>query len=117
MTNCNTSCGTGKRPSVINATSLPKPRPTIEEVGANISGIPGPPFGPSYLMTTTWPARTVRLSIASTASSCELKQIAFPVNVLIDGSTPPTLITAPFGAILPNKIDKPPCASYGASRG
>ena len=106
-----------KRPSVINATSLPKPRPTIEEVGANISGIPGPPLGPSYLMTTTWPARTVRLSIASTASSCELKQIAFPVNVLIDGSTPPTLITAPLGAILPNKIDKPACASYGASRG
>ena len=36
-----------KRPSVIKATSLPKPRPTILEVGASISGIPGPPFGPS----------------------------------------------------------------------
>ena len=40
-------------PSVINATSLPKPLPTIEEVGANISGIPGPPLGPSYRITTT----------------------------------------------------------------
>src|SRR5699024_9719143 len=40
-------------PSVISATSLPKPLPTMYEVGANISGIPGPPLGPSYLITTT----------------------------------------------------------------
>lgn len=53
--------------------------------------------------------------MASTASSCELKQIALPVNVLIEGSTPPTLITAPLGARLPNKIDKPPSLSYGFS--
>ena len=54
-------------------------------------------------------------SIAATASSCELKQIAFPVKTLTEGSTPPTLITAPFGAMLPNKMDKPPCLSYGCS--
>ncbi|CRF96153.1 Uncharacterised protein [Streptococcus pneumoniae] len=42
-----------KRPSVIKATSFPNPLPTIEEVGASISGMPGPPFGPSYLITTT----------------------------------------------------------------
>ena len=35
------------RPSVINPTLAPRPRPTICEVGASISGIPGPPLGPS----------------------------------------------------------------------
>ena len=34
-------------PSVIKATSLPKPAPIMAAVGFNISGIPGPPFGPS----------------------------------------------------------------------
>ena len=47
------------RPSVINATSLPNPLPTMEDVGASISGIPGPPLGPSYLITTTCPSLTV----------------------------------------------------------
>ena len=36
-----------KRPSVIKATSLPRPMPVIVAVGVNISRIPGPPFGPS----------------------------------------------------------------------
>jgi len=36
-----------KRPSVIKATSLPRPLPMIAEVGDNISRIPGPPIGPS----------------------------------------------------------------------
>ena len=34
-------------PSVISATSLPKPAPMIAEVGVSISGMPGPPLGPS----------------------------------------------------------------------
>ncbi|VTQ04872.1 Uncharacterised protein [Sphingobacterium daejeonense] len=41
-----------KRPSVIRATELPKPAPIINEVGFNISGIPGAPLGPSFLITT-----------------------------------------------------------------
>ena len=52
-----------KRPSVINATDFPKPAPIINEVGFNISGIPGPPFGPTYLMTTTSPFSTSPLEI------------------------------------------------------
>ncbi len=44
-----------KRPSVINATSLPSPRPMIALVGDSISRMPGPPRGPSWRMTMTWP--------------------------------------------------------------
>ena len=36
-----------KRPSVIKATSLPSPAPMMAEVGVSISGMPGPPLGPS----------------------------------------------------------------------
>ena len=36
-----------KRPSVIKCYRFPKPAPIINEVGFNISGIPGPPFGPT----------------------------------------------------------------------
>ena len=36
-----------KRPSVIRATLEPSPMPMMLLVGANISGIPGPPLGPS----------------------------------------------------------------------
>ncbi len=36
-----------KRPSVINPTVSPSPAPIIADVGASISRIPGPPFGPS----------------------------------------------------------------------
>ena len=36
-------------PSVSIATSFPSPAPMIAEVGVSISGIPGPPLGPSYL--------------------------------------------------------------------
>src|SRR5688500_13364305 len=45
-----------KRPSVRSRTSLPRPAPLIAPVTASISRIPGPPFGPSYRMTTTSPA-------------------------------------------------------------
>src|SRR6266852_4586805 len=36
-----------KRPSVINPTASPSPAPTSADVGASISRMPGPPFGPS----------------------------------------------------------------------
>ncbi len=36
-----------KRPSVIRATSWPSPAPMITDVGESISGMPGPPLGPS----------------------------------------------------------------------
>ena len=35
------------RPSVISATSLPRPAPATAAVTASISGMPGEPFGPS----------------------------------------------------------------------
>src|SRR5690606_37240006 len=44
-----------KRPSVIKATDFPKPAPIIAEVGFNISGIHGAPFGPTWRITTTSP--------------------------------------------------------------
>lgn len=35
--------------------TFPRPTPIIALVGVSISGIPGPPLGPSPLMTTTFP--------------------------------------------------------------
>ena len=42
-------------PSVMSATELPKPAPMMAEEGVSISGMPGPPLGPSYRITTTMP--------------------------------------------------------------
>ena len=42
-------------PSVKKATLSPNPCPIIADVGFNISRIPGPPTGPSYLTTITSP--------------------------------------------------------------
>ena len=49
-----------KRPSVIRATEEPSPIPAIADVGFNISLIPGPPLGPSYLITKINPANSMR---------------------------------------------------------
>src|SRR5271155_3278943 len=62
-----------KRPSVISATSLPRPSPMMALVGASISLMPGPPRGPSKRMTTTSPAWMPPSSIFSRACSSELK--------------------------------------------
>jgi len=35
--------------------TFPSPAPIIALVGVNISGIPGPPLGPSPLIITTFP--------------------------------------------------------------
>ena len=58
-------------PSVMSATSLPSPAPMIAEVGVSISGIPGPPFGPSYRITTTSPLTISFFSRACSISSSE----------------------------------------------
>ena len=94
-------------PSVIKATCLPKPLPTIADVGESISLIPGPPFGPSYLITTTSPATILSSIIACIASSSELKVLALPVNTNASLSTPEILTTAPSGAKLPCNTAKP----------
>lgn len=38
--------------------TLPSPAPMMADVGVSISGIPGPPLGPSPLITTTHPCTT-----------------------------------------------------------
>ena len=45
-----------KRPSVTNAQLSSIPLPTIRDVVMCISLIPGPPLGPSYLITITSPS-------------------------------------------------------------
>ena len=80
MTNYKTMSSPENLPSVIKATSLPNPAPTIADVGFNISGIPGPPFGPSYLITITSPFFIDPLLIALLASISELKTLAEPLK-------------------------------------
>ncbi len=89
-------------PSVINATSLPRPAPIIAAVGFNISGIPGPPFGPSYLMTTTLPWTTFPCLIPSLASNSELNTRALPRKRT--PSFPVIFATEPSVARFPYKI-------------
>jgi len=64
--------------SVIRATSFPRPIPAIVAVGASISLIPGPPLGPSYLITTTSPATIYPSLIALILSSSQLNTFAGP---------------------------------------
>ena len=66
------------------------------EVGYNISCIPGPPFGPSWVMTTTSPALTRFSSrMPSQAVSCESNTRAGPLKWKRLSSTPAVLITQP----------------------
>ena len=88
-----------KRPSVINPTLSPKPNPIIADVGFNISLIPGPPLGPSYLITITSPSLIEFDNIASTPSSSELKTRALPSKEV--PSLPVILATAPSTAKFP----------------
>ena len=50
----------------------------MADVGFNISGIPGPPLGPSYLITTTSPFETSEFLIAERHSNSLLKTLAGP---------------------------------------
>ena len=95
-----------KRPSVIRTVESPRPAPIIAPVTASISCIPGPPFGPSYRITTTSPSTISPLVTASKAPRSPSKTLAGPscFSILV----PATLITAPSGAKLPFNIAKPP---------
>jgi len=62
-----------KRPSVISATSSPRPAPLTAPVTASISRIPGPPTGPSLRMTITSPGSIspwVTACIAASSPCC-----------------------------------------------
>ncbi|CUP59459.1 Uncharacterised protein [Flavonifractor plautii] len=47
-----------KRPSVTSATDSEKPMPTSAAVAVSISRMPGPPWGPSFRITSTSPCCT-----------------------------------------------------------
>ena len=64
--------------------------------------MPGPPFGPSYLITTTSPSLILLDNIASTPSSSELKTLALPSKEV--PSLPVIFATAPSLAKFPYKI-------------
>ena len=102
-------------PSVISATDLSNPIPQIAEVGDNISLIPGPPFGPSYLITTTSPSTILFPNIASIASSSESNTLAGPLWFSISSRTADFLTTAPSKAKFPFKTAIPPVSLYGFS--
>ena len=68
--------------------------------------MPGPPLGPSYLITTTSPSSISPLDTESNASSSLSNTFAVPVNLVI--STPAVLITAPSGASVPFRITAVP---------
>ena len=89
-------------PSVIRATSFPNPEPIIAEVGFSISGMPGPPFGPSYLITTTSPFTISPFLIASLANFSESKTLAVPSKKV--PSFPVIFATLPSLAKFPYKI-------------
>ena len=90
------------RPSVSSATLSTSPAPTIAAVRCVISGIPGPPFGPSYRSTTTSPGWMRPSATARNASCSPLNTFAGPRWRLPSWFA--TLITAPSGARLPQRI-------------
>ena len=59
-------------------------------------------------MTTTWPADTFPAMIPAMASSCESKQMAWPVNCFMPGSMPAVFTTTPSRARLPKRTAMPP---------
>ena len=71
-----------KRPSVIRAQLSLSPIPSKDFIGRYISGIPGPPLGPSYASTKTVFSLISPFKIASTASSSLTKTFALPVKVI-----------------------------------
>ncbi len=102
-------------PSVINATDFPKPAPIIAEVGFNISGIPGAPTGPTFLMTTTSPG-CIFLELIPSINACSPSNtLAGPSN--ISPSFPEIFATLPPVAKLPYIICKWPVGLTGFSFG
>ena len=67
-------------PSVMRAHSFPRPAPMMAAVGLSISGMPGPPLGPSNLITTTVPCN-LRYSKLSPSESLFKDNICYQ-NIL-----------------------------------
>nr|GMD00444.1 Uncharacterised protein [Ipomoea batatas] len=90
-------------PSVSNDHTFPRPAPIIALVGVSISGMPGPPLGPSPLMTTTFPCKLIGSSeIAVIMDSSPSKTRAGPRKN--SPSFPVIFATEPSGARLPYNI-------------
>ena len=104
-----------KRPSVISATSLPRPLPMTAEVGDNISRMPGPPRGPSYRMTMTSPFTTVPSRMRRSASSSLSNTRARPIKRR--PSFPLIFATAPPDARLPYNMTRCPFFLIGSFNG
>ena len=104
-----------KRPSVTSAVEVCKPMPYRYFIALYISTIPGPPLGPSYLMTTTFLSLIFPSKIAWLASSSESNTTAVPVNCLTLGSIAVGLLIPVFGARFPLSTAKPPETSKGSS--
>ena len=105
------------RPSVINATFLPIPWPDSAAVVASISRMPGPPAGPSFLMTMTSPSSYARSLIAANASSSHSKTRAGPENTIWSSVMPAIFTMAPSGARLPFNPTTPPVVERGVETG
>ena len=102
---------------MISATLEPSPIPAIADVGLSISLIPGPPFGPSYLITTTSPATILPPLIAAIASSSQSNTLAGPSCTIISGTTAERFTTPESGARLPFNTAIPPVSLNGLSIG
>ena len=100
---------------MIRATLEPSPIPAIADVGLSISLIPGPPLGPSYLITTTSPATIFPPLIAAIASSSLSNTLAGPSCTIISSTTAERLTTLPSGARFPERTARPPVLLYGLS--
>ena len=92
----------------MSPTESPRPAPMIAEVGESISRMPGPPFGPSYRITTTSPFRIWPAKMAARHASSDSKTRAGPV--MRGAFTPVILATAPSVARLPRRMARWPCA-------
>ncbi len=104
-----------KRPSVTIATESPRPSPTIAAVTCSISRMPGPPFGPSYRITTVSPGLIRPAETAANASSSRLKTRAGPRCEV--GVCAVIFTTAPSGARFPRRTTRPPSARSGRESG
>ena len=97
-------------------TLLPRFIPTRTFITLYISGIPGPPFGPSLRITTTSPSCTCFALIPINAS-CSLSYIfAGPLNKSAFSGIADGFVTAPSGAIFPFNTAIPPRLCTGLDK-
>ncbi len=90
-----------KRPSVISATSAPSPRPCNWIVSITISGMPGPPTGPTLRTTITVPGSMLPARIASMVSASDSNTRAVPRNTPFSSVLPDSFSTQLSGAMFP----------------